>query len=74
MDDHVEQSIAVFQLNVAESPKSAKAYDSLGEAYMHKRDWRLATQAYKKALELDPADPNAQQKLQEIKTQSKKKK
>src|SRR5262245_57480344 len=74
MPDHIEQSIAVFKLNVADNPNSANAYDSMGEAYMHYQDWKPATQAYQKSLALDPNNENAKHMLQEIKTQSKQKK
>lgn len=67
------EAIAAFKLNVADHPASGDAYDSLGEAYMANADWKLATAAYAKSLELDPSNDNAKKKLEEIKTLSKQK-
>jgi hypothetical protein len=47
-------ALAVFELNAADHPCSANAYDSLGEAYMARRDREQAIRSYEKALELDP--------------------
>jgi len=67
-------AIAALKLNVAEHPESADAYDSLGEAYMANSDWKLATEAYKKSLTLDPTNENAKRQLDDIKVKSKQKK
>jgi Flp pilus assembly protein TadD len=67
------EAIAAFELNAAEHPTSANAYDSLGEAYATTGDKKRATTAYKKSLELDPTNENAKQKLAELKAPSKKK-
>jgi Flp pilus assembly protein TadD len=67
----VDPALGVFKLNAADNPTSANAYDSMGEAYMQKSDWKSATQAYTKSLELDPTNENAKKKLDEIKVQSK---
>jgi tetratricopeptide (TPR) repeat protein len=62
-----DAAIAAFEFNVAENPKSANAYDSLGEAYLTTGDRKKSTAAYKKSLELDPKNENAKQKLEELK-------
>jgi len=59
-------AIEIFKLNVAEFPKYANGYDSLGEAYLAAGDKALAEASYAKALELDPANANAAAKLAEI--------
>lgn len=69
--DQVESAIAVFKLNAADHSTSANVYDSLGEAYATHGDWKLAADSYLKSLELNPANENAKQKLDEIKVQSK---
>jgi hypothetical protein len=51
----VDQAIAVFRSNAAAYPRSANAYDSLGEAYRTKGDREAAIQSYEKALTLDPS-------------------
>jgi tetratricopeptide (TPR) repeat protein len=52
--DRPDQAIAVFRLNAAAYPRSANAYDSLGEAYRIKGDREAAIRSYEKALALDP--------------------
>jgi tetratricopeptide (TPR) repeat protein len=66
-------AIAALKLNVTENPKSANAYDSLGEAYVAAADWKQATDAYKKSLALDPTNDNAKKALEDIKVKSKQK-
>jgi tetratricopeptide (TPR) repeat protein len=53
-------AIAAFELNVATSPSSAKAHDSLGEALKAAGDVGGAIRCYERALELDPAGPHAE--------------
>ena len=60
-------ALAVFKLNVAEHPQSGNAYDSLGEGYARAGDKKQATAAYKKALELDPKNTNAKDRIEELK-------
>jgi tetratricopeptide (TPR) repeat protein len=55
----VDQAIAVFRINAAAYPRSANAYDSLGEAYMTKGDREAAIKSYEKALALDPNQKSA---------------
>ena len=55
----LDQAIAVFRVNAAAYPRSANAYDSLGEAYMTKGDREAAIKSYEKALELDPNQRSA---------------
>jgi tetratricopeptide (TPR) repeat protein len=61
-----EQAIAVLKLNAAEYPRSANAYDSLGEAYMlaGRRDPAIAN--YRKSLALDPRNENARAMLEKL--------
>ncbi len=60
------EAIAIFKLNVAEFPKYANGYDSLGEAYLAAGDKAQAILNYRKSLELDPSNANAAAKLGEI--------
>jgi len=64
-------AVAAFQLEVSEHPDSGNAYDSLGEAYAAAGDRKHAIEAYTKALELDPKNDNARQKLGELKSSKK---
>ena len=49
-------------------PKSGNAYDSLGEAYMTAGKNELALKNYRKSLELDPTNSNAEQMIERIKS------
>jgi len=59
-------AIAIFKLNVEEYPKSANVYDSLAEAYAADNQKQLAIETYRKALEIDPKNPEAADKLKEL--------
>jgi hypothetical protein len=62
----VDQAIAVFRLNAAAYPRSANAYDSLGEAYKTKGDREAAIKSYEKALALDPNQRSASEALRTL--------
>jgi tetratricopeptide (TPR) repeat protein len=62
----VDQAIAVFRLNAAAYPRSANAYDSLGEAYKTKGDREAAIKSYEKALALDPNQRSASDALRTL--------
>ncbi len=59
-------AIEIFKLNVAEFPKYANGYDSLGEAFLAAGDRAQAIVNYKLSLELDPKNANAAAKLAEL--------
>lgn len=59
----LEESIFVFKLNTESNPKSANAFDSLGEALLKKGDKTEAKKAYEKSLKLNPNNDNARQVL-----------
>ena len=62
----VEDAVGIFRLNVEMFPESFNSYDSLGEAYllMGRRD--AAIEQYRRALELNPHNQNAVEKLWEL--------
>jgi CubicO group peptidase (beta-lactamase class C family) len=62
----LDEAIAILKLNVELYPAVGNCYDSLGEAYMLKGSTALAIENYKRALELDPSNANAIQKLKEL--------
>lgn len=68
---HAEKAIEVFKLNVAAYPRSANAYDSLGEAYRSRGDRDRAIQSYRKALELNPNQDSAIEALRELQSMKK---
>jgi len=49
----------IFRFLVSKYPKSANAYDSLGEAYMSAGEIDLAIRNYEKSLELNLKNENA---------------
>jgi tetratricopeptide (TPR) repeat protein len=59
-----DKAIALFGMNTFAFPKSANAFDSLGEAYMNKGEKLLAIKSYEKSLELDPNNGNAKDMLE----------
>ncbi len=62
----VAAAIAVFDHNVKLYPDAWNVYDSLGEAYAADGDVRLAIQAYRKSLKLNPDNANAKAALREL--------
>jgi CubicO group peptidase (beta-lactamase class C family) len=63
----VDEAIAFFKMNVELFPKSANAYDSLGEGYMRKGDKQKARFYYEESLRLDPGNDNAKRILDNLK-------
>ena len=49
-----DYALKFFKLNVANNPKDANSYDSLGEAYKTMGDKKNAIKSLKKALSLNP--------------------
>ncbi len=63
-------AIDIFKLNVEMYPESGNAYDSLAEAYMSDGQNELAIEFYEKALELNPKNDGAREKLKELRGES----
>jgi tetratricopeptide (TPR) repeat protein len=53
-DKQLESALYVFQLNAKLYPKSANAWDSLGEGHWKSGDPEKAIECYNKAISLDP--------------------
>jgi tetratricopeptide (TPR) repeat protein len=64
--DRIDDAIEIFKFNISLFPKSSNVYDSLGEAYFIKGDQQEARENYKKSLELNPANKNAQHMLRQL--------
>jgi CubicO group peptidase (beta-lactamase class C family) len=62
----IKSAVQVFRLNVELYPNSFDVYDSLGEAYMANGDIQLAIDNYKKSLQLNPQNKNAEEKLKKL--------
>jgi glyoxylase-like metal-dependent hydrolase (beta-lactamase superfamily II) len=56
----IAEAIEIFKLNVSAYPESGNVFDSLAEAYMVRGDNDLAIEYYKKSLEKDPSNSNAE--------------
>jgi CubicO group peptidase (beta-lactamase class C family) len=67
---NLDAAIAIFRLNVEMYPKSANAYDSLGEAYMDHEDRTLAIASYERSLALDSTNANAARRLAKLRAQA----
>jgi len=63
-------AITIFEYNTEAFPNSANTYDSLAEAYMKNGDKKNAIINYKKALELDPGNKNAEEMLTKLNNES----
>jgi len=59
-ENRIDDAIKIFELLVSEFPNSSNSYDSLGEAYFTKGNAELALKNYKKSLELNPKNKNAE--------------
>jgi CubicO group peptidase (beta-lactamase class C family) len=66
-----KDAIAIFELNIEMYPKYANGYDSIAEAYMENGELEKAIKFYAKALEMNPKNTNAIEKLNEINKKSK---
>jgi CubicO group peptidase (beta-lactamase class C family) len=62
-----QEAISIFKANLQEYPKSASAYDGIGEAYSRSGRKDLAIESYENALKLDPHDQNATESLRNLK-------
>ena len=63
----VDETIALFKMNLELFPKSWNVYDSLAEAYAVKGEKELAIQNYERSLELNPDNQNAKDRLKHLK-------
>ena len=66
-ENKLQEAVNLFELNIAEYPESANAYDSLGEAYMKNGQVGLAIGSYEKSLVLNPENDNAREMLKRLK-------
>ena len=62
----INESITVFKLATKEFPKNANLFDSLGEAYFTDKQYDLALESYKKAINLGGTNGNAEKMIDKI--------
>lgn len=65
-EDKVPEAIEVFKFIVSEFPDASNPYDSLAEGYFMNKQYDLALLNYKKSLELNPKNTNAERMIQQI--------
>ena len=64
--DNVDMAIIVFKHNLELFPDEANLYDSLGEAYMVKGDYKKSRELYIKAKTMDPTFANPYEMLKKL--------
>jgi CubicO group peptidase (beta-lactamase class C family) len=64
--DLIDMAIIVFQHNINLFPDDANLYDSLGEAYMTKGDYKKSRELYIKAKDMDPTFDNPNTMLKKL--------
>lgn len=64
----INESIAIFKLATEEFPNNANLFDSLGEAYFTNKQYDLALNSYKKAIDLDDKSENAKKMVEKIRS------
>jgi transglutaminase-like putative cysteine protease len=62
----IAEAIEIFKLNVRSYPQSFNAFGSLGEAYMKNGQNELASENFKKSLQLNPKNENARRMLEKL--------
>ena len=66
MKVEMADALKLFEINTILFPLSSNAFDSYAEALMNSGDKELAKKCYEKAIELNPKNTNAQNKLKEL--------
>jgi len=66
-----DDAIRIFQLNVQQNPNSSFVYSSLADAYAAAGQKDLAIQNYEKAVQLEPRNREAEQKLKALRGEAK---
>lgn len=65
-NNKVTEAIEIFKLIVSEFPGSSNAYDNLGEGYLKSGNSELSLLNYKRSLELNPDNFNAEDQVERI--------
>lgn len=63
---NLKEALQIFQYNIDLYPGSANVYDSMGEACLKAGDSAQALRNYKKALELNPENANAEKMIRRL--------
>lgn len=65
-NNEIAEAIAIFRLNADTFPHSANTWDSLGQALLAKGDHESAIHYYRRSLELDPSNCDAERMIEEL--------
>ncbi len=65
-EDKPTKAMTALRLNVEEYPAAWNPYDSLAEVYMAQGELELSIANYRRSLELNPKNANAEKKLKEL--------
>lgn len=69
-EEKLDQAILAAATFTELFPESYLVWDTLGEIYLKKEDWVHSAACFKRSLELDPNNKNAQRRLDELKKRS----
>lgn len=62
----LDGAIHIFKYNTELFPKASNAFDSLGEAYLTNKEYKLAIKNYKKSIKLNTQNESARKASQEM--------
>lgn len=65
-EKRLAEALTIFNFYTRDYPESSNAYDSLGEAYMIAGKSDLAIENYRKSLQLNPRNSNAQEMIKKL--------
>ncbi|MEL6721210.1 MAG: tetratricopeptide repeat protein, partial [Bacteroidota bacterium] len=65
-NNDTKKAIELLRFALEEFPKDANLYDSLGEMYFLNKDYDSALENYRKSLELNPDNENAEEYIAQI--------
>lgn len=65
-ENKADDAVAIFQLNVAQNPQDSDAFVGLGDGYRKAGKNDLAIENYRKALEIEPRNRDASERLKEL--------
>ncbi len=69
--NNLDLAIRYFQMNIDLYPGSSNVYDSMGEAWMNKGDYKKAIDYYERSIKINSANENARQQIEKMKASQK---
>ncbi|WP_298778114.1 tetratricopeptide repeat protein [uncultured Polaribacter sp.] len=62
----IDAAIEIFKINIALYPNSSNVYDSMGDAFLSKKDTAAAITYYKKAISINPENSSAKKAYKKL--------